>query len=181
VNRKGSNTIIVPDRQAISAKSEICGPSDNDIESIKGILRDTASGGRMPVFVLRLRDGNCIVADAVNEAEATESVKSLAASEVVTVRKLESFIAQFSLTDEGELASVIMDKKTISDLYQHEYPLLQAAHAHSYQDFGSSETDSKTEEVLFSSLASLHAKQWDKRDKEIVECAVEQERLRFAN
>jgi hypothetical protein len=135
----------------------------------------------MPVFVLRLRDGNCIVADAVNEAEATESVKSLAASEVVTVRKLESFIAQFSLTDEGELASVIMDKKTISDLYQHEYPLLQAAHAHSYQDFGSSETDSKTEEVLFSSLASLHAKQWDKRDKEIVECAVEQERLRFAN
>jgi hypothetical protein len=44
-----------------------------------------------------------------------------------------------------------MDKKTISDLYQHEYPLLQAAHAHSYQDFGSSETDSKTEQVLFSS------------------------------
>jgi hypothetical protein len=136
---------------------------------------------QMPVFVLRLRDGNCIVADAVNEAAATESVKSLAASEVVTVRKLGSFVAQFSLTDEGELASVILDKKTVSDLYQHEYPLLHAAHAHSYQDFGSSETDSKTEEVLFSSLANLHARQWDKRDKEIVQCAVEQERLRFAN
>lgn len=135
----------------------------------------------MPVFVLRLRDGNCIVADAVNEAAARESVKSLAASEVVTVRKLGSFVAQFSLTDEGELASVILDKKTVSDLYQHEYPLLHAAHAHSYQDFGSSETDSKTEEVLFSSLANLHARQWDKRDKEIVQCAVEQERLRFAN
>ena len=135
----------------------------------------------MPVFVLRLRDGNCIVADAENQEEATESAKSLAASEVATVRKLGSFIAQFSLTNEGDLTSVILDKNTISDLHQHEYPLLQAARAHSYQDFGSSETDNKAEEVRFSSVASRHAKEWDKRDKEIIQCAVEQERSRFAN
>jgi hypothetical protein len=135
----------------------------------------------MPVFVLRLRDGNCIVADAENQAEATERAKSLAASEVATVRKLGSFIAQFSLTNEGELASVILDKETISDLHQHEYPLLHAAHAHSYGDFGSSVTDNKTEEVLFSSAASRHAKEWDRRNKEIIQCAVEQERSRFAN
>jgi hypothetical protein len=135
----------------------------------------------MPVFVLRLRDGNCIVVDAKNQAEATASAKSLAASEVATVRKLGSFLAQFALTDEGELASVILDKKTIADLHQHEYPLLEAAHAHSYQDFGSSETDNKAKEVLFSAVASSHSKQWDKRDKAIIQCAVAQERARFAN
>jgi hypothetical protein len=135
----------------------------------------------MPVFVLRLRDGNCIVTDAENQAEATESAKSLAASEVATVRKLGSFSAEFCLTNEGELIAVILDKKTISDLYQHEYPMLQAAHSHSYQDFGSSETDNKTDEVLFNSAASRYLREWDKRDKEITQCAVEEERARFAN
>jgi hypothetical protein len=135
----------------------------------------------MPVFVLRLRDGNCIIVDAKNQVEAAGNAKSLAASEVATVRELGSFVAQFSLTNEGELTSVILDKKTIADLHQHEYPLLQAAQAHSYQDFGSSETDNKTEEVLFSAVASHHAKEWDQRDKQIIRCAVEQERSRFAN
>jgi hypothetical protein len=48
-------------------------------------------------------------------------------------------------------------------------------------DFGTSETDSNTEAVLFDPTASCHAKGWDKRDKQIVHYAVEQERLRFAN
>ena len=135
----------------------------------------------MSVYVLRLRDGNCIVAEAPSEEKALERAKLLAASEVVTVRKLESFVAQFALTDEGELAATILDKNTISELHRHEYPLLHAAHAQSYQDFGASETDSNTEAVLFDPTASRHAEQWDKRDKEIVHYAVEQERMRFTN
>lgn len=135
----------------------------------------------MSVYVLRLRDGNCIMAEAPSEEKARERAKPLAASEVATVRKLESFVAQFALTDEGELAATILDKSTLSDLHQHEYPLLHAAHAQSYQDFGASQTDSNTEAVLFDPAASRHAEQWDKRDKEIVHYAVEQERLRFTN
>ncbi len=135
----------------------------------------------MPIYVLRLRDGNCIVVDAPDEEQATQGVSSLTTSEVATIRRLESFSAQFSLTDEGELTAIILDKKTAADLYQHEYPLLRAAHAQAYQDFGVSETDSNTDPVLFSSAASLHAKQWDKRDREMIHYAVEQERLRFAN
>ena len=135
----------------------------------------------MSLYVLRLRDGNCIIADASSKEEAIAKSIPLAASEVASARPLASFVAQFSLTDEGELTAIILDRKTISDLHQHEYPLLQVAHAHSYQDFGASETDSKTDSVRFDSSASLHAKQWDKRDQQTIRYAVEQERLRFAH
>lgn len=135
----------------------------------------------MSLYVLRLRDGNCIVVDAPSEEKARERAKPLAASEVATARKLGSFVAQFTLTDEGELAATLLDKNTIADLHEHEYPLLSTAHKQSYMDFDASETDSKTDAVLFSSEASRHAQQWDKRDQQIVRYAVEQERLRFAH
>ncbi|HSM87287.1 MAG TPA: hypothetical protein VLT16_14110 [Candidatus Limnocylindrales bacterium] len=145
------------------------------------IFGDLTQEAHVPVFVLRLRDGNCVVVDADNEEQAREKARPLMASEVATTRKLESFVAQFSLTNEGDLAAVILEKKTIADLYQHEYPLLRAAHAQSYEDFGDSETDSATQSVLFDSAANLHARKWDKRDKDIIHYAVEQERLRFAH
>lgn len=135
----------------------------------------------MSLYVLRLRDGNCIVVDAPSEEKARERAKPLAASEVATARKLDSFVVQFALTDEGELAATLLDKKTIADLLEHEYPLLNAAHAQSYVDFDASETDSKTQAVLYSPEASRHAAGWDNRDQQIVRYAVEQERLRFAH
>lgn len=135
----------------------------------------------MSLYVLRLRDGNCIVLDAPNEDSARERAKSLAASEVATARKLDSFVVQFALTDEGELTATILDKDTVSELHQHEYPMLQAANTQSYMDFDASETDSKTDTVLFNSDVNLHTQQWDKRDKESLRFAVEQERLRFSN
>jgi hypothetical protein len=135
----------------------------------------------MPVYVLRMQDGNCVVVHATSEEQARKNAKPLLASEVVTVRKLKSFVAQFALTDEGEFASTLLDKGTVSDLHEHEYPLLRAAHAQSYADFGVSDTDSKTAEVLFNPAARRHAKEWDKRDKQTVRYAVEQERLRFTN
>lgn len=136
---------------------------------------------QMSLYVLRLRDGNCIVVDAPDEEKARNRARPLAASEVATARKLESFVAQFASTDQGELTATLLDKKTISDLHEHEYPLLHAAHAQSYVDFDHSETDSKTGPVLYDSNASVHASKWDKRDKDIVRFAVQQERLRFAH
>lgn len=135
----------------------------------------------MSLYVLRLRDGNCIIVDAPSEEKARERAKPLAASEVATARKLDSFVAQFALTDEGELSATLLDKNTLSDLHQHEYPMLRAAHTQSYSDFDASETDSKTDAVLFNAAARRHAKGWDKRDKQILHFAVEQERLRFAH
>jgi hypothetical protein len=135
----------------------------------------------MSIYVLRLRDGNCVVTNAPNEEHARKNVEPLAASEVVTVRELDAFVAQFVLSDNGELTATLLDEATVADLHQHEYPMLGAANAQSYADFGASEADSKTEAVRFSSTARRHAQEWDERDKEIVRYAVAQERLRFAN
>jgi hypothetical protein len=135
----------------------------------------------MSIYVLRLRDGNCIVASAPDQDHARKSVEPLAASEVVTVRKLDTFVAQFVLNDSGELSAILLHKETIADLHQHEYPMLKVANAQSYADFGTSETDSETEAVRFNSSVRRHAQEWDLRDKQIVRYAVEQERLRFAH
>jgi hypothetical protein len=135
----------------------------------------------MSLYVLRLRDGNCIVVDATSEEKARQRATPLAACEVATARKLDSFVAQFTLADDGELGATLLDKNTLADLHKHEYPLLNAAHAQSYMDFDGSETDSKTDEVRFNAEARAYAREWDQRDKQIVRYAVEQERLRFAN
>jgi hypothetical protein len=74
----------------------------------------------MSIYVLRLRDGNCIVANAPDEDHARKNVEPLAASEVVTVRELDAFVAQFVLNDNGELTATLLDKETIADLHQHE-------------------------------------------------------------
>ena len=135
----------------------------------------------MSIYVLRLRDGNCIVTNAPNEERARKNVEPLAASEIVTVRELDTFVAEFVLNDNGELTATLLDRKTISDLHQHEYPMLGTANTQSYADFGMSEGDSKTEAIRFSSSARRHTEDWDERDQQIVRYAVEQERLRFAN
>lgn len=119
--------------------------------------------------------------NALNEDHARKNVEPLAGSEVVTVWELDVFVSQFVLSDSGELTATLLDKETIADLHQHEYPMLRAANAQSYADFSVSETDSKTEAVPFNSTPRRHAQEWDERDKQIVGYAVEQERLRFAH
>ena len=135
----------------------------------------------MPNYVLRLRDGNCIVVDAPNEEQARVNARSLTASQVVTAREMRAFVVQFALNDEGEFSAMLLDQKTIADLYEHEYPMLGAANAQSYADFGASEGDSKSEPVLFNAAARRHTRGWDARDKKIVRYAVQQERSRFAH
>jgi hypothetical protein len=135
----------------------------------------------MPLFVLRMRDGNCVVASADNEAQAKERALRLGGSGVATIRPIDSFVAQFSLSDDGELKSALLDRATVTDLHRHEYPMLAAATAHAYEEFGSSETDSRAVHVLYDHGARSHAKGWDERDKAMIEYAVHQERLRLAN
>ena len=135
----------------------------------------------MSIYVLRLRDGNCVVTNAPNQDDARKSIEPLGASEVVTVRELDAFVAQFVLNDNGELTATLLDQKTIADLHQHEYPMLGTANTQSYADFGASEADSTKEAIRFSSTARRHTEDWDERDKQIVRYAVEQERSRFAN
>jgi hypothetical protein len=135
----------------------------------------------MTLFVLRLRDGNCVVVAAEDEAGARQRAKDLRTDvEIATVRKLESFAAQFLLTDNGELQSTLLDEQTLADLRVHEYPMLNSARTQSYVDFNSSETDSKTDYVLYDAPAQKHIAAWDDRDKRLVSYAVRQERDRLA-
>jgi len=79
----------------------------------------------MTLFVLRLRNGNCVVVAAGDDAAARQRAKGLKADvEIATVRELESFAAQFLLTDGGELKSILLDEQTLADLRAHEYPIL---------------------------------------------------------
>ena len=111
----------------------------------------------MTLFVLRLRDGNCVVVAGEDEEAARQRAKDLRTDvEIATVRELESFAAQFLLTDDGELKSILLDEQTLADLRAHEYPILNSARTQSYADFNSSETDSKAEHVLYDALAQKH-------------------------
>jgi hypothetical protein len=135
----------------------------------------------MSIYVLRLRDGNCIFVSAETEDRARQAAKTLAGDEIVSIRMMDSFAVQFSLTDEGDLQGTLLDNKTLSELYRHEYPMLSAARAQSYAEFATSDTDDASREVLFDPAASRHAKNWDTHDKDIVQFAVEQERMRFSH
>jgi hypothetical protein len=145
------------------------------------VIAAERQGVKMSLYVLRLRNGDCVIMYAMNEREARERTGKLVTSEVATIRPLGVFAAQFALTDEGELHSTVLDQGTVAELNKHEYPMLEAARSHSYVDFDSSETDSKTERVLFDAVARHHAQGWDKRTQAMIRYAVEQERLRFAN
>ena len=135
----------------------------------------------MTLFVLRLRNGNCVVVAAGDDAAARQRAKDLGADvEIATVRELNRERLQFSLTDDGELKSILLDEHTLADLRVHEYPILNSARTQSYADFNSSETDSKAEHVLYNALAQKHIDAWDDRDKRLVSYAVRQERGRLA-
>lgn len=58
---------------------------------------------------------------ARDKAAARQPAKDLRGDvEIATVRELESFAAQFLLTDDGELKSILLDEQTLVDLRAHE-------------------------------------------------------------
>ena len=136
----------------------------------------------MTLFVLRMKNGNCIVAAAGNVTAAAARAKDLGTDvEIAGVRELNCFVAQFTLTDEGELKSILLDPQTLSDLYSHEYPMLGAACSHSYEDFGPSPTDDAAQPALYDASTRRDRRDWDIRDKDMISYVVQQERERLAN
>jgi hypothetical protein len=136
----------------------------------------------MRIFALRMRNGNCIVAAAQNEASARDRAKDIGSDiEIASARELTSFVAQFTLTDEGELVSLLLDRQTLLDLHSHEYPMLYAAHSHSYDDFGPSPTNALAEPLLYNSDTRTDRRDWDVRDKNMISYVVQKERERLAN
>ncbi len=136
----------------------------------------------MTILVLRMRNGNCVVAAAESEAAVRERVKDIGRNvEIASVRELSSFVAQFTLTDEGELVSTLLDQQTLFDLHSHEYPMLYAARSHSFNDFGPSPTNASSEPLLYDAGVRTDRREWDMRDRNMISYAVQQERERLAN
>ena len=122
----------------------------------------------MSLFSFRMKDGNSVIVYAQDQRSATEVLKEMGLqSSVAGVRQLTRFAATFSLTDGGDLQATLLHPDTLRQLAP-DYPLLQAARAHSYADFGSSRTDDGSKPVLFEQSARQHAKNWNQRDKDVI-------------
>ena len=135
----------------------------------------------MDLFSFRMKDGNCVVIYAKDESSAMEVLTGMGLhSSPAAVRIVNTFVANFSLTDTGDLHTTLLDRGTLQD-FASDYPLLHAARAHSYADFDDSRADSASEPVLFNDLARQDAHHWDRRDKKVVAFAVQQERQRFSD
>ena len=135
----------------------------------------------MSLFSFRMKDGNTVIVYAQDERLAKEAIGEMGLqSTVATVREIRTFAASFSLSDSGDLLATLLHPGTLKELAP-DYPLLLAARAHSYADFGSSQTDDRSKPVLFEQTARQHAKGWNERDKDVIGYAVQQERERFSN
>ena len=94
------------------------------------------------IFVARYKDGTCGIADASNEAEARALLQSEAAlfnpddDEIVSLRALTSpFVSRWFFEDVNskELTEVarlsgMLSHDVADELYEHEYPMISAAH-----------------------------------------------------
>ena len=135
----------------------------------------------MDLFSFRMKDGNCVVIYAKDESSAKEVLRGMGLqSTPAGVRIVTTFAASFALTDAGDLHTTLLDPGTLQD-FASDYPLLHAARAHSYADFDDSRADSASEPVLFNDLARQDAHNWNRRDKNVVAYAVQQERQRFSD
>jgi hypothetical protein len=122
-----------------------------------------------------------VIIYAEDKTSATKVLQEIGLqSTVASVREITSFAATFALTDNGELHTTLLHPGTLKQLAP-DYPVLQAAKAHSYADFGSSRTDDASNPVLFNQSVRQHAKGWNQRDKDVIGYAVQQERERFSN
>jgi hypothetical protein len=81
----------------------------------------------MPVYVMRLTDGNSIIVLAADEQNARARAATLIVHEGVQIaycREQSTFAAHFSLNDEGDLETVLWDDPTVGEILENEYPLL---------------------------------------------------------
>ena len=128
-----------------------------------------------------MKDGNCVIIYAKDEKSAVQILSDMGVQNTVArVREISRFVANFALSDAGDLQTTLLDPHTLNELMP-DYPLLQAARTQSYADFGSSNRDNKSEPVLFDENTRQHAHDWNQRDKDLIGYAVQQERERFSN
>jgi hypothetical protein len=135
----------------------------------------------MRLFSFRMKNGNCVIIYAKDELTAAELLNEMGVqSTIASVRSLSQFVASFALTDSGDLQTTLLDSGTLTELAP-DYPLLQAARAHSYIDFEGADSDSPSAPVLFNDSSRRDASNRDQRDQDVIAYAVRQERERFSN
>jgi|SRR5690242_21108108 len=135
----------------------------------------------MRLFSFRMRDGNSVIIYARDQRGAEEMLTRMGMqSTAASVRELTRFVANFALTDGGDLHTTLLDPGTLDEVSP-DYPLLQSARAHSYADFESSSTAEPREPALFDDSIRQKAHSWDRRDKDLIAYVVQKERERFSN
>ena len=108
----------------------------------------------MSLFWFRMKDRNTVIVYAKDERSAKEAVGEMGLqSTVARAREIRTFAAMFSLSDSGDLLATLLHPGTLKELAP-DYPLVQAARAHSYADFGGSRTDDRSKPVLFEETAA---------------------------
>lgn len=135
----------------------------------------------MRLFFFRMKNGNSVIIYARDQRVAEVALTEMGMqSTVASVRELTRFVANFTLTEAGDLQTTMLDPGTLDEVSP-DYPFLHSARAHSYTDFGISSTEASTQPVLFDDSARQDANNWHRRDKDLIAYAVKQERERFSN
>jgi len=83
------------------------------------------------LYILRLTDGDCIVALASDEQCAGEAAAKLQpqdTQDIISVRPLDSFAVRFSPTEDGGLEVAHWDDAALDGILSNEYPLLNQAY-----------------------------------------------------
>lgn len=108
------------------------------------------------IFVVRLTNGDCVVAMAADERGARESALKLCLDdgvEVASIRPLDSFAVQFTPTEDGSFEATHWDDATLQNILAHEYPLLHEA----YQQANAESLMPAAQNIDKSSLPQLRA------------------------
>lgn len=135
----------------------------------------------MPLFSFRMTDGNSVIIYAPDQSAAEQTLAEMGMqSTAASVRELMRFVANFALTDAGDLHATLLDPGTLNEVSP-DYPLLHSARAHSYADFGSSSTGESSEPVLFDDSTRQDLHNWNRRDKDLIAYVVKKERERLSN
>jgi hypothetical protein len=128
------------------------------------------------LYILRLANGDSVVAMAADESAAREMAKRLsqeAAAEVVAMRPLDGFAVQFSPTEDGSLQVAHWDDATLDNILASEYPCLsEAYHRANAEPF---QKASDSEEPILS-----HLKSEQERNTEIIRGGLRLELERFS-
>ncbi len=82
------------------------------------------------MYVMRLMNGDCVIASAHNEQSARDFADHLGiddAQPVVSIRELSRFGVRFSPDDQGSLEVHSWDDAALDDILANEYPVLNDA------------------------------------------------------